>query len=46
MTTRGRPDAIAVFGAWLQSLYWLLLLPLICVALPLLFPDGRLPSRR
>jgi signal transduction histidine kinase len=46
MTTRGEPDALAVLGAWVQSWYWLALLALSFVALPLLFPDGRLPSRR
>jgi signal transduction histidine kinase len=46
MTTRGRPDALAVLGAWFQSWYWYLLLGLLLVYLPLLFPDGRLPSRR
>jgi signal transduction histidine kinase len=46
MTTRGEPDALAVLGAWVQSWYWLALLALAFVALPLLFPDGRLPSRR
>ncbi len=46
MTTRGRPDALAVVGAWAQSWYWLLLFALVFVYLPLLFPDGRLPSRR
>ncbi|MCW2740833.1 MAG: Two component signal transduction histidine kinase [Blastococcus sp.] len=46
MTTRGRPDALAVLGAWVQSWYWLLLLYLVFAALPLVFPDGRLPSRR
>ena len=46
MTTRGRPDALAVVGAWVQSWYWMLLLALVFIALPLLFPDGRLPSRR
>jgi signal transduction histidine kinase len=46
MTTRGRPDALAVAGAWFQSWYWLLLLALVSVYLPLFFPDGRLPSRR
>ena len=46
MTTRGRPDGLAVLGAWVQSWYWLLLLYLIFAALPLVFPDGRLPSRR
>ena len=46
MTTRGAPDPLAVLGAWVQSWYWLLLLWLIFAALPLVFPDGRLPSRR
>ncbi len=46
MTTRGRPDALAVVGAWVQSWYWLLLFALVFVYLPLLFPDGRLLSRR
>ncbi|MDP8947350.1 MAG: hypothetical protein M3N09_04520 [Actinomycetota bacterium] len=46
MVTRGQPDALAVVGAWIGSWYWLLLLALVLVYLPLLFPDGRLPSRR
>ncbi len=46
MSTRGHPDALAVVGAWGQSWYWLLLLSFAFVYLPLLFPDGRLPSRR
>jgi signal transduction histidine kinase len=46
MTVLGRPDPLAVFGAWVQSWYWLLLLFLVAAALPLFFPDGRLPSRR
>ena len=46
MSTRGRPDALAVFGAWANSWYWYLLIALTFVYLPLLFPDGRLPSRR
>jgi signal transduction histidine kinase len=46
MTVLGRSDALAVLGAWVQSWYWLLLLFLVAVALPLFFPDGRLPSRR
>src|SRR5215210_585915 len=46
MTTRGRPDWLAVVGAWANSWYWLLFLVLVFVYLPLLFPDGRLPSRR
>jgi hypothetical protein len=46
MATRGQPDALAVFGAWTQNWYWYLLLALAFVYLPLLFPDGRLLSRR
>jgi hypothetical protein len=46
MTTRGRPDWLAVVGAWVNSWYWLVFLALVFVYLPLLFPDGRLPSRR
>jgi hypothetical protein len=46
MTTRGHPDALAVAGAWVQSWYWFLLLALALIYLPVLFPDGRLPSRR
>ncbi len=46
MTTRGRPDALAVFGAWANGWYWILLLALVFIYLPLLFPDGRLLSRR
>jgi signal transduction histidine kinase len=46
MTTRGEPDALAVLGAWVQAWYWLLLLWLVFAVLPLIFPDGRLPSRR
>jgi signal transduction histidine kinase len=46
MSTGGRPDALAVLGAWVQSWYWMLLLWLVFAALPLVFPDGRLPSRR
>lgn len=46
MMTQGRPNALAVVGAWVQSWYWYLLLGLVFIALPLLFPDGRLPSRR
>jgi hypothetical protein len=46
MTTRGRPDALAVVGAWTQGWYWYLLLSLALIYLPLLFPDGRLLSRR
>jgi hypothetical protein len=46
MSIRGRPDALAVLGAWAQSWYWFLLISLAFVYLPMLFPDGRLPSRR
>ena len=46
MVTRGRPDALAVMGAWIGSWYWYLLLALVLIFMPLLFPDGRLPSRR
>jgi len=46
MITRGRPDALAVAGVWANAWYWSLLLPLVFIYLPLLFPDGRLLSRR
>src|SRR5215211_665793 len=46
MLTWGQPDALAVFGAWIFNCFWFLLLALTFVYLPLLFPDGRLLSRR
>jgi hypothetical protein len=46
ITTRGQPDALAVVAAWIGNWYWYLLLALVFIYLPLLFPDGRLPSRR
>jgi hypothetical protein len=46
MTTRGSPDALAVIGAWVNEVYWLPMMVLALVYLPMLFPDGRLPSRR
>ena len=46
IATRGEPDAIAVFGAWIYAWFWYPLLALAVVYLPLLFPDGRLLSRR
>jgi hypothetical protein len=46
MVTRDQPDALAVVGAWTGSWYWYALLVLALVYLPLLFPDGRLPSHR
>jgi signal transduction histidine kinase len=46
MTTDGRPNGLAVLGAWVQSWYWYPLITVLLIWLPLLFPDGRLPSRR
>ena len=46
MITRGRPDALAVVAAWIGNWYWYLILVLVLIFVPLLFPDGRLPSRR
>jgi hypothetical protein len=46
MTTRGHPDALAIIGVWANSWYWFALIALVFIYLPLLFPDGRLPSRR
>ena len=46
MTTRGRPDWLAVVGAWANSWYWFVFIALAFIYLPLYFPDGRLPSRR
>jgi len=46
VATRGRPDWLAIVGVWANSWYWFLFLGLALVYLPLLFPDGRLPSRR
>ena len=46
MTTRGRPDALAVFGSWANGWYWFVLLALVFIYLPLFFPGGRLISRR
>lgn len=46
MSTSERPNALAIAGAWVGAWYWFALLALIFVFLPLLFPNGRLPSRR
>src|SRR5215211_4068761 len=46
MLTRGQPDALAVVGAWTFNWFWYLMLALALIYLPMLFPDGRLPSRR
>jgi hypothetical protein len=46
MAIRGRPDALAVLGAWAANCLWFVMLALALIYLPLLFPDGRLLSRR
>ena len=46
MVTRGQPDALAVVGAWAFNWFWFLMLALALIYLPMLFPDGRLLSRR
>ena len=46
MLTRGQPDALAVVGAWTANCYWFMMLALALFYLPMLFPDGHLPSRR
>jgi cell division protein FtsL len=46
VATRGQPDALAVFGAWIGHWAWGFILALTVIYLPLLFPDGKLPSRR
>jgi hypothetical protein len=46
IATQGQPDALAVFGAWTYAWFWYPLLALAVIYLPLLFPDGRLLSRR
>jgi len=46
MVTLGQPDALAVVGAWAFNWFWFLMLALALIYLPMLFPDGRLLSRR
>jgi hypothetical protein len=46
MTTSGRPDWLTVLGVWVNSWYWFVFVILAFIYLPMLFPDGRLPSRR
>src|SRR5215211_2197929 len=46
MATRGQPDTLAVVAMWTGLWYWWLVIVLAIIYLPLLFPDGRLPSRR
>lgn len=40
------PTTLQALLAWPNNWYWYLLLALTLIFLPLLFPDGRLPSRR
>ncbi len=46
MATHGSPNILAVLGAWFNDIYWYPLLMLALVYIPLLFPDGHLPSPR
>ena len=46
MSTRDQPDALAILGAWAANCLWFVMLALALIYLPLLFPDGRLLSRR
>jgi hypothetical protein len=46
MATHGRPNALAVFGALAGNWYWFVMLSLALIYLPMLFPNGRLISRR
>jgi hypothetical protein len=46
MTTGREPGLLVIFGAWINAWYWYLTLALAFLFLPLLFPDGRLISRR
>jgi hypothetical protein len=46
MAHGNRPDALAVAGAWAGPWYWFVMLSLALIYLPMLFPDGRLFSRR
>lgn len=46
MTTSGQPDWLTVLGVWVNSWYWFVFITLAFIYLPLLFPDGRLLSRR
>jgi hypothetical protein len=42
----GEPSAVAVWGAWVAGWLWAVPVFIILMFLPLLFPDGRLPSPR
>jgi len=46
MTVYGEPNVVAVLGVWANDVYWIPVLTLAFVYLPLLFPTGRLLSRR
>jgi hypothetical protein len=46
MVTVGAPDLATTVGLWFNSWYWLVMLSLLTFYLPVLFPDGRLPTRR
>ncbi len=45
-TTGNRLNVLAVLGVWVNSVYWIPLLAAAMIYLPLLFPDGRLLTRR
>jgi hypothetical protein len=45
-TANREPNALAVLGAWVNAWYWMPMLSLMLVFVPLLFPDGRLPTAR
>ena len=46
MAAGAQPNSLAVFGAWCANWYWFVMLALALIYLPMLFPDGRLISRR
>ncbi len=46
VVTTGHAGALATLGVWINEWDWLPLLVLGIVIVPLLFPDGHLPSRR
>ncbi len=46
LTTQGTPNHLAVFCAWLNQIYWMPVLAIAMIYLPMFFPDGHLPSRR
>jgi len=46
LTTQGTPNHLAVFCAWLNQIYWMPMLALAMIYLPMFIPNGHLPSRR